>query len=57
MLNVYILYYFMELCTIKVPVAAVRSEAYFSGCLISGIAGSNPTKGMDARLLCVLCVA
>ena len=53
-LNVYIFYYFMELCTIKVPLAAVRSKAYICGCSIAGVAGSNPTKDIDARLLCVL---
>ena len=56
MLNVYILYYFIELRTIKVPVAAVQSKVYFCGCSIAGVAGSNPTKDMDARLLCVFCV-
>jgi hypothetical protein len=25
-------------------------------CLIAGIAGSNSPEGMDARLLCLLCV-
>jgi len=39
-----------------VPVAAVRSKAYFCGCSIAGVAGSNLTKGMDVRLLCILCI-
>jgi len=46
----------MELYKIKVPVAAALSKVYFCDCLIAGVAGSNPTKGMDVRLLCVLCV-
>jgi hypothetical protein len=33
-----------------IPVAA-RSKAWVCGCLLSGIAGSNPAKGIDAFLL------
>jgi hypothetical protein len=35
---------------------AVRSNMYVRSCLIAGIAGSNPTDGIDVRLLCLLCV-
>jgi hypothetical protein len=30
----------------------VRSKVQVCGHLIAGIAGSNPAKGMDVRLLC-----
>jgi len=33
---------------------AVWSKMEVCGCLISGIAGSNPAKGMVFRLLCLL---
>ena len=38
-----------------IPVA-VRSKASVCSCLIAGIAGSNPTEGVDNLLLCSLCV-
>jgi hypothetical protein len=31
-----------------------RYLLWVSGCFIAGIAGSNPTEGMDVRLLCLL---
>jgi hypothetical protein len=33
----------------------VRSKAEVCGCLVAGVAGSNPARGMDVCLLC-LCV-
>jgi hypothetical protein len=42
--------------TIKpIPVAA-RSHAYVCGRALAGIVGSNPTGGMDVRLLYSVCV-
>jgi hypothetical protein len=38
-----------------IPVSA-RSKAKVCSRLIAGIAGLNPAEGMDARLLCLLCV-
>ena len=32
------------------------STASVCGCLIAGMAGSNPAEGMDVLLLCFLCV-
>jgi hypothetical protein len=34
----------------------VRSKALVCSRLIANVAGSNPTGGMDVRLLCLLCV-
>jgi len=34
----------------------MRSRAQFCSRLITGIAHSNPTKGMEVHLLCCLCV-
>jgi len=34
----------------------VRYRAYFCISFIAGAAGSNPTEGMNIRLLCLLCV-
>jgi hypothetical protein len=34
----------------------VRSKAWVFGRFLAGIAGSNPTGGMDVCLLWVLCV-
>jgi len=34
---------------------AVRSKEVVGGCLITGIAGSNPTKDVDVLLLYMLC--
>ena len=39
----------------KIPVV-VRSKKYVWNRLLAGIEGSNPAEGMDARLLCLLCV-
>ena len=36
--------------------AAVRSKAQVRGRQVAGIVGSNPAKGMDVRLLCLLSV-
>jgi hypothetical protein len=36
--------------------AAARSEAWVCGRWLAGIAGSNPTGGMDDCVLRVLCV-
>jgi hypothetical protein len=35
---------------------AARSKAWVCGRLLAGIAGSNPSGGMDVCLLCMLCV-
>jgi hypothetical protein len=35
---------------------AVRAKAQICGLSIAGIAGSNPTEGKDASLLCLLYV-
>jgi hypothetical protein len=35
---------------------AVWSKALVCGSMIAGIAGSNIAKGIDALLLCLLCV-
>jgi hypothetical protein len=35
---------------------AVRSKTYLCSRLIAGIAGSNPTEGMEVRPLCLCCV-
>ena len=35
---------------------AGRSKAWDCCRSIGGIAGSNPTEGLDVRLLCLLCV-
>jgi hypothetical protein len=41
--------------SLPIPVAA-RIKAWLCGHSLTGIAGSNPTGGMDVCLLCVLCV-
>jgi len=38
-----------------IPVA-VHSKDYVWNSLIPGFAGSKPAKGMDIRLVCLLCV-
>jgi len=35
---------------------AVQSKAQVCSILTPGIAGSNPSKGMDFLVLCLLCV-
>jgi hypothetical protein len=39
----------------SIPVA-VRSKAYACGRSIAEIAVSNPSKGMDVCLLCLICI-
>ena len=47
---------FCTLCKeLPIPVAA-RSKAWVHGRSLAGIAGSNPSGGMDVCLVCVLCV-
>jgi hypothetical protein len=35
---------------------AARSRAYVCGHLVAGVAGLNPARGMDVRLLCLYVV-
>jgi hypothetical protein len=45
---------FFERCHILLSVNIIVANP--GGCLIAGIAGSNPAEGMDILLLCLLCV-
>jgi hypothetical protein len=40
---------------VPIPVAA-RSKVWVFGRSLAGIAGSNPSAGMDVRLLLMMCV-
>jgi hypothetical protein len=42
-------------CIMLIPVAAL-SKAYVCGRLVSGVAVSNPARGMDVCLLCLYVV-
>jgi hypothetical protein len=41
---------------VKPILVAVLCKMWVCGCLIAGIARSNPAECMDVRFLCLLCV-
>jgi hypothetical protein len=48
--------YYVALYAIRPTPVAARSKAWVCGRSLAGIADSNPARGMDVCLLCVLCV-
>jgi hypothetical protein len=53
-------FYLRSPITLIADAGGVQYKAWFCSCLIAGIAGSNPTEGMEVQvrlLLSVVCLA